>query len=139
LLLPDNRIAGSPMDELPRFVRDLIASFPQAGDGVHRHLFRLARYLHALRSEPDIFALLRAASDVCGRKVSGQGDPRRDPQLQVRCLATVGNGATAHLLKRKIGLARPAARPYRRACPSRGRTLRPMGNFAGAAGADRNT
>ena len=35
------------MDELPRFVRDLIASFPRTGDGVHRHLFRLARYLHA--------------------------------------------------------------------------------------------
>ena len=43
------------MDQLPRFLRDLIASFPQAGDGVHRHLFRLARYLHALRSKPDVF------------------------------------------------------------------------------------
>ncbi|MBV9488456.1 MAG: hypothetical protein JO069_01865 [Verrucomicrobia bacterium] len=58
------------MDELPRFVRDLIASFPQAGNGVHRHLFRLVRYLHALRSEPEIFALMRAASDGCGRKIS---------------------------------------------------------------------
>ena len=58
------------MDELPPFVRDLIASFPRAGDGVHRHLFRLARYLHALRSEQDIFALLRAASKGCGRRVT---------------------------------------------------------------------
>jgi hypothetical protein len=58
------------MDELPRFVRDLIASFPRAGDGVHRHLFRLARYLHALRSEQDIFALLRAASNGCGRLIT---------------------------------------------------------------------
>ena len=58
------------MDELPRFVRDLIASFPEAGDGVHRHLFRLARYLHALHSEQDIFALLRAASNGCGRRVT---------------------------------------------------------------------
>jgi len=58
------------MDELPRFVRDLIASFPRAGDGVHRHLFCLARYLHALRSEQDIFALLCAASNGCGRRVT---------------------------------------------------------------------
>jgi hypothetical protein len=60
------------MDELPRFVRDLIARFPRAGDGVHRHLFRLVRYLHALRSEPDIFALLRAASEGCGRPIADQ-------------------------------------------------------------------
>jgi hypothetical protein len=71
-LSPDKGIAASPMDELPRFVRDLIATFPHAGHGVHRHLFRLARYLHAWRSEPDIFALLRAASHGCGRKVSDQ-------------------------------------------------------------------
>jgi len=57
-------------DPLPRFVCDLIASFPSAGNGVHLHLFRLARYLHALRGEEEIFALLRAASDGCGRRVS---------------------------------------------------------------------
>jgi hypothetical protein len=56
-------------EPLPAFLRDLIASFPRAGDGVNLYLFKLARYLHALRTEDEIFALLRAASEGCGRPV----------------------------------------------------------------------
>ena len=32
---------------LPQFVRDLLATVPRSGNGVHRWLFRVARHLHA--------------------------------------------------------------------------------------------
>jgi len=54
--------------ELPRFVRDLLASVPQAGEGeLHRWLFRLARVLHPYRTEREIETTLRAAVEGCGR------------------------------------------------------------------------
>ena len=54
--------------ELPRFVRDLLASVPQAGEGeLHRWLFRMARVLHSYRTEDEIEATLRAAVEGCGR------------------------------------------------------------------------
>ena len=54
--------------ELPRFVCDLLASVPRAGEGeLHRWLFRVARVLHSYRTEDEIEATLRAAVEGCGR------------------------------------------------------------------------
>ncbi len=55
---------------LPLFLRDLLASPPRHGDGVHHWLYKMARQLHAHRSEPDICALLATALANCGRTVS---------------------------------------------------------------------
>ncbi len=58
--------------ELPRFVRDLLAAPPRAGQGVNLYLFRLARVLHAYRTEHEIVELLRASVAGCGRVVTEQ-------------------------------------------------------------------
>jgi len=55
--------------ELPRFVKDLLSSVPLAGEGVNIYLFRLARVLHAFRTQAEIEALLSAAVSGCGRDV----------------------------------------------------------------------
>jgi hypothetical protein len=55
--------------ELPQFIRDLIASPPAHGGGVHQWLFKVARQLHAHRDEQSIIDLLTAAVDGCGRHV----------------------------------------------------------------------
>jgi hypothetical protein len=63
------------MNELPQFLRDLLASPPRSGDqggGVHRWMFRVARHLHTHRSFDDSFALLRACVEDCGRTVPEQ-------------------------------------------------------------------
>ncbi|QTN33152.1 hypothetical protein HZ994_12795 [Akkermansiaceae bacterium] len=54
---------------LPQFIRDMIASPPSHGEGVHQWLFKIARQLHAHRSEDDIADLLAAVTDGCGRHV----------------------------------------------------------------------
>lgn len=56
--------------ELPRFVRDLLAAPPRAGEGVNLYLFRLARVLHPYRSEREILDTLRAVTLGCGRVVT---------------------------------------------------------------------
>ncbi len=56
--------------DLPRFVRDLLASPPRAGEGVNLYLFRLARVLHPYRSESEIANILRAVTAGCGRVVT---------------------------------------------------------------------
>ena len=56
--------------ELPQFIRDLLASTPQAGEGVNRWLFRVARVLHPYRSEDKIIEILRALTAGCGRTVT---------------------------------------------------------------------
>ncbi len=48
--------------ELPRFVRDLLASPPERGAGLNNWLFRVARVLHPYRNESEIVALLSAAT-----------------------------------------------------------------------------
>ena len=48
--------------ELPRFVRDLLASQPQRGDGLNLWLYRVARVLHPYRSAAEIVQLLAAAT-----------------------------------------------------------------------------
>ena len=58
--------------ELPRFVRDLLASPPRAGEGVNRYLFRLARVLHPYRNDGEIMDILRAVTAGCGRVVTEQ-------------------------------------------------------------------
>lgn len=54
---------------LPQFLHDLIASPPRAGEGVHAWIFRVSRQLHAHRNEEDIFLLLKASLEGCGRRV----------------------------------------------------------------------
>jgi hypothetical protein len=60
------------MSDLPQFLRDMLASPPKHGDpngGVHRWMFRVARHLHYHRSPEDIFKLLKASLEDCGREV----------------------------------------------------------------------
>jgi hypothetical protein len=56
--------------ELPQFVRDLLASPPQAGEGVNLYLYRLARVLHPYRTEAEICETLRCVTVGCGRIVT---------------------------------------------------------------------
>ena len=60
---------GRRQGELPRFVRDMLASPPRAGDGVNLYLYRVARVLHPYRSEGEIADILRAVTANCGRVV----------------------------------------------------------------------
>lgn len=55
--------------ELPQFLRDLIASPPQSGDGLHGWLYKVARHLHFHRTPEDMHALLAAVVEGCGRTV----------------------------------------------------------------------
>lgn len=55
---------------LPQFLRDLLASPPSAGDGVHVWLFRVARQLHAHLPAGEIVSLLESRVAKCGRHVS---------------------------------------------------------------------
>ncbi len=52
---------------LPQFVRDLLASPPQRGGGLHNWLFRVARVLHPYRTAQEITQLLGAA--IAGQPV----------------------------------------------------------------------
>jgi hypothetical protein len=54
---------------LPQFILDLLSCPPQAGEGVHRWMFSVARQLHAHRAPDDIFQLLRVTLEGCGRPV----------------------------------------------------------------------
>lgn len=54
---------------LPQFLRDMISSPPSHGEGVHQWLFKIARQLHAHRSDVEIADLLAAVTDGCGRHV----------------------------------------------------------------------
>ena len=56
--------------EMPRFVYDMLAAVPAAGEGVHNWLFRMARVLHPYRDEREIAAILHAATANCGRHVT---------------------------------------------------------------------
>jgi hypothetical protein len=54
---------------LPKFVRDLLANPPDAGNGVHDYLFRVALKLHPYRTDEEIYAWLREFGNGCGRYV----------------------------------------------------------------------
>jgi hypothetical protein len=56
--------------ELPQFIRGLLASPPRAGEGLNLWLFRVARVLHACRTETEILDTLRAVTVGCGRVVT---------------------------------------------------------------------
>jgi len=66
---PKSRRAARNGD-LPRFVRDLLASAPPAGQGVNLWLYRTACVLHPFRERHEIRDLLRAGTAGCGRDVS---------------------------------------------------------------------
>ncbi|MEI9962708.1 MAG: hypothetical protein WDM76_16810 [Limisphaerales bacterium] len=55
---------------LPQFLREMLANPPEAGDGVHLWLFRVARQLHAHLPAVEIIALLEQKVALCGRTVS---------------------------------------------------------------------
>jgi hypothetical protein len=48
--------------DLPRFIRDLLASPPKRGEGLNLWLYRVARLLHAYRDRQEIVELLQAAT-----------------------------------------------------------------------------
>ena len=54
--------------ELPQFIRDMLAAPPQRGAGLHKWIFRIARHLHAHRSEGEIVQLLEAVLIDSGAK-----------------------------------------------------------------------
>lgn len=56
--------------ELPRFLRDLLASPPAAGTGLHQWIFRVACVLKPWRSDMDSAALIAAASTGSGRDLT---------------------------------------------------------------------
>jgi hypothetical protein len=49
--------------DLPRFIRDLLASPPKRGEGLNLWLFRVARVLHPYRGRREIIQLLQAATE----------------------------------------------------------------------------
>jgi hypothetical protein len=55
--------------ELPAFLQDMLAAPPQAGEGVHGWLFRVARQLHAHMPALEIVSLLERRVENCGRFV----------------------------------------------------------------------
>jgi hypothetical protein len=55
--------------ELPPFLRDMLATPPSAGEGVHRWLFTVARQLHAHLPAGEIVTLLKNRVAGCGRHV----------------------------------------------------------------------
>jgi len=58
------------MKTLPRFVEEMLAAPPRAGEGVHPWLYRVARQLHAHLPAVEIIALLESRVKDCGRHVS---------------------------------------------------------------------
>jgi hypothetical protein len=57
-------------DQLPPFLRDMLAATPRAGEGVHSWLFRVARHLHAHLPAGEIIGLLENRIAGCGRAVT---------------------------------------------------------------------
>jgi hypothetical protein len=55
--------------DLPPFLRDMLDFPPQAGEGVHAWLFRVARQLHAHLPAGEIIQLLETRVVNCGRSV----------------------------------------------------------------------
>jgi hypothetical protein len=62
------------ISELPQFLRDMIASPPKGGGGVHQWIWRVCRQLHAHRSEQEMYDLLKATLEGCGRAVDDTHD-----------------------------------------------------------------
>ncbi len=62
-------VNDSVVDLLPAHLREMVASCPQSGDGVHRWLFHCARHLHHHLSPENIEHVLAEAVVGCGRDV----------------------------------------------------------------------
>ena len=58
------------MKTLPSFIDEMLAAPPQAGEGVHNWLFRVARQLHTHLPAGEIVNLLASRVANCGRHVS---------------------------------------------------------------------
>jgi hypothetical protein len=58
-----------PEEGYPYFVRELLASCPGAGEGVHPWLFRVARYLHRYHTPEEICEILAQRVAGCGRSL----------------------------------------------------------------------
>lgn len=54
---------------LPPFVREMLATPPRAGEGVHGFIFRAARQLHAHYPATEIVRILESVVAGCGRHV----------------------------------------------------------------------
>ena len=65
--MPD---VSQAINKLPPFLRELLASPPRAGEGVHAWLFSVARQLHAHLPAVEIVNLLENRVQGCGRHVS---------------------------------------------------------------------
>ena len=81
----------------PRFLRELLCNCPQAGQGVHQWLFKVARYLHRYHTPEEICAILQARTADCRRAI--------DPHEIVDAVSNSGackwepNGKTAGELR----------------------------------------
>lgn len=56
-------------DQLPAFLQEMLKTPPEAGEGVHNWLFRVARQLHAHLPAVEIVNLLENCIANCGRHV----------------------------------------------------------------------
>lgn len=65
------RGTSSPLKggELPPFLKDLLSTAPQHGEGFHTWMFKVSCHLHAHRTEAEMFAILSTAAAGCGRHV----------------------------------------------------------------------
>ena len=63
--LPEKKLAMNTR-EFPPFLHDLLNSTPQAGEGVHNYLFRVARQLHAHLPAGEIVDLLESRVRIAG-------------------------------------------------------------------------
>ncbi|MEO5803868.1 MAG: hypothetical protein ABIR24_10080 [Verrucomicrobiota bacterium] len=81
--------------ELPPFLRDLLASPPIAGSGVHTWLFKVARQLHAHLPAGEIVSLLESKVSTCGRHVSRK-EIMDAVQSSLACAWEPTKGATVH-------------------------------------------
>jgi len=87
--------------QLPSFLKEMLATPPRAGEGVHRWLFRVSRHLHVHMPAGEIVALLESCIANCGRPV-----PRSEIVAAVRSSLTCA-------WRQKGEAARVAAAPKR--------------------------
>lgn len=57
------------MNQLPAWLQDELNHCPEAGDGVHPWLFKVARYLHRYHRPEEICTILEARVAACGREL----------------------------------------------------------------------
>jgi len=86
--------------ELPQFLRQLIDSPPEAGEGVHNWLFRVARQLHAHLAAGEIINLLSNRVQSCGRQVSAKEIGEAVKNAIPCAWQATGHGAPAQIAMR---------------------------------------